>query len=65
MAYTKLVLDILSDNGCHFLCRGKSSHEMWYSPINKRAFTVVDRIENRHTANGILWDGWCQRKGVV
>jgi len=52
--YTKQVLDILSSNGCYFIRRGKGSHKMWYSPISKRAVTVVDKIDKRHTANGIL-----------
>ena len=60
--YPKQVLDILSDNGCYFLRRGKGSQKMWYSPINSRAFTVVDKIENRHTANGILKDARINQK---
>ncbi|MCL2773456.1 MAG: type II toxin-antitoxin system HicA family toxin [Oscillospiraceae bacterium] len=60
--YTKQVLDLLSAHGCYFLRRGKGSHKMWYSPINGRAFTVVDKIENRHTANGILKDAGVNQK---
>ena len=54
--YTKQVLKILSDNGCYFIRRGKGSHNIWHSPIMDRTFTVVAKIENRHTANGILKD---------
>ena len=54
--YTKQVLKILSDNKCHFVRRGKGSHNVWYSPILNRHFTVVTKIENRHTANGTLKD---------
>ena len=54
--YTKQILRILSDNKCRFVRRGKGSHNIWYSPIIKRFFTVVTKIENRHTANGILKD---------
>ena len=60
--YTKQVLDLLSANGCYFLRRGKGSHKMWYSPIINRPFTVVDKIENRHTANGILKDAGIDKK---
>jgi hypothetical protein len=35
---------------------------MWYSPLKNRPFTVVDRIENRHTANGILKDAGINKK---
>ena len=60
--YTKQVLNILSDNGCYFIRRGKGSHNMWYSPIMDRLFTVVSKIENRHTANGILKDAGINKK---
>ncbi|MCL2604567.1 MAG: type II toxin-antitoxin system HicA family toxin [Defluviitaleaceae bacterium] len=53
---------MLSDNGCYFLRRGKGSHKIWYSPIKNRPFTVVDKIENRHTANGILKDAGIKQK---
>jgi hypothetical protein len=35
---------------------------MWYSPISSRPFTVVDKVENRHTANGILKDAGIKKK---
>ena len=60
--YTKRVLDLLFDNGCYFIRNGKGSHKMWYSPITNRPFTVVDKIENRHTANGILKDAGIKQK---
>ena len=60
--YTKQVLDILCDNGCYFVRRGKGSHNIWYSPIMSRHFTVVGKIENRHTANGILKDAGINAK---
>jgi len=60
--YTKQVLGLLSDNGCYFLRRGKGSHKMWYSPILNRSFVVVDKIDNRHTANGILKDAGIKKK---
>jgi len=34
--------------------RGKGSHEIWFGPVTKRAFTVAVTVNNRHTANGIL-----------
>ena len=54
--YTKQILKILSDHNCYFVRRGKGSHNIWYSPVMSRSFTVVAKIENRHTANGILKD---------
>ncbi|MCL2087163.1 MAG: type II toxin-antitoxin system HicA family toxin [Oscillospiraceae bacterium] len=60
--YTRQVLKILKDEGCHFLRRAKGSHDMWYSPITNRPFAIVLSIENRHTANKILKDaGVCKK----
>ncbi|MCH8929661.1 MAG: type II toxin-antitoxin system HicA family toxin [Proteobacteria bacterium] len=55
-SYTRDVKKILRANGCSCVRRGKGSHEIWYSPISERYFTVVIGCKNRHTANGILKD---------
>ena len=60
--YTKQVINLLTKNGCYFIRRGKGSHKIWYSPLCKRPFTVVDKIVNRHTANGILKDAGIDEK---
>jgi hypothetical protein len=44
------------DAGCYWLRAGKGDHQIWYSPITKRPFTVDSKIKSRHTANGILND---------
>jgi hypothetical protein len=44
----------LEEAGCHFLRQGKGDHEIWYSPISKRPFTVDGKIKSRHTANAVL-----------
>ena len=50
----KQVRNILSLNGCSFVRRGKGDHDIWYSPITKRHFTVDGKIKSRHTANAIM-----------
>ena len=60
--YTKQVLELLFANGCYFVRQGKGSHKTYYSPVTKSNFTVVDKIENRHTANGILKDAGIKQK---
>ena len=45
---------LLAAAGCTFDRPGKGDHEIWYSPITQRRFTVDHRILSRHTANGIL-----------
>jgi len=44
---------LLKEAGCTFV-RQKGSHEIWYSPIAKRHFTVVYDVQKRPTANGSL-----------
>ena len=43
-------------NGCTFVRQGKGDHEIWYSPITNRNFTVDKGVEVKHTANGSLED---------
>lgn len=44
----------LSDAGCHFVRPGKGDHEIWYSPLTDRHFTVDSGVKSRHTANETL-----------
>lgn len=52
--YEKKVRDILLQNDCCFVRRGKGDHDIWYSPLTKRHVTVDTKIKSRHTANAIL-----------
>jgi predicted RNA binding protein YcfA (HicA-like mRNA interferase family) len=52
--FDKIVRNILIKHGCHFVRKGKGSHEGWYSPITNDSVTVSFNIKSRHTANGIL-----------
>ena len=45
---------ILRAAGCYFVRQGKGSHEIWYSPLSDRHFTVPQKIKVRHTANSAL-----------
>lgn len=56
--YDKLTA-YLKEQGCYFLRQGKGSHEIWFSPITRRPFTVSYTINDRGTANGI-----CKQAGV-
>ncbi|MEL6505524.1 MAG: type II toxin-antitoxin system HicA family toxin [Pseudomonadota bacterium] len=44
----------LSDAGCTFHREGRGDHEIWYSPITNRYFTVDKVTKSRHTANETL-----------
>jgi len=40
--------------GCWLVRTGKGSHEIWYSPINGRTFTVPRSLASASLANAIL-----------
>jgi hypothetical protein len=46
--------DMLKRAECRFLRQAKGSHELWYSPINNRHFTIPSNISSRRLANQIL-----------
>lgn len=48
--YEKKVREELLKNGCAFVRHGKGDHDIWYSPVTKRHFTVDGKIKSRHTA---------------
>lgn len=53
--YRELVR-LLCAADCEFVRQGKGSHEIWYSPITKRRFSVPRNTAKVHTANNILND---------
>jgi hypothetical protein len=58
--YEKRVRDILTQNKCYFVRRGKGDHDIWYSPITNKNVAVDGKIKSRHTANAIL-----KQSGIV
>ena len=50
--YEKKVRQKLREYGCYFIRHGKGDHDIWYSPISNRNFTVDGKIRIRHVANG-------------
>lgn len=52
--YEKKIRERLKDNGCSFVRHGKGDHDIWYSPISNKNFTVDNKIKSRYTANAIL-----------
>ena len=50
----RLVRDALREPGCRFVRREKGDHDIWFSPITDRNFTVDSKIKSRHTANAIM-----------
>jgi predicted RNA binding protein YcfA (HicA-like mRNA interferase family) len=52
--YEKNVRKILKESGCSFVRHGKGDHDIWYSPISNRNFTVDGKINIRYVANEIM-----------
>ena len=52
--YEKKVRELIKENGCKFIRHGKGDHDVWYSPITNRNFSVDGKIKSRHTANAIM-----------
>lgn len=48
------IIEILKRHGCTFVRNGKGSHEIWFSPISKKNFSVPFSTKSRHTANAVL-----------
>ncbi len=45
---------LLLDHGCTFVHHGKGDHEIWFSPIANKNFTVDAGTRKRFTANAVL-----------
>jgi predicted RNA binding protein YcfA (HicA-like mRNA interferase family) len=54
--YYRELTRLLRDAGCEFRRQAKGSHEIWYSPISGRTFTVPHPTKRRATANNVLKD---------
>lgn len=52
--FYKELIEILREAGCSFIREGRGDHEIWYSPIINRHFTVDHGTKSRHTANETL-----------
>ncbi|WP_276118888.1 type II toxin-antitoxin system HicA family toxin [Pararhizobium qamdonense] len=53
-SYLRDLKDLLMKAGCHYVRPGKGDHEIWFSPISQRHFTVDHGVKSRHTANETL-----------
>ena len=53
------VIAYLKEHGCYFVRQAKGSHEIWFSPVNKRKFPVAYTIVKPEMANAI-----CKHAGL-
>ncbi|MGQ2909084.1 MAG: type II toxin-antitoxin system HicA family toxin [Aliihoeflea sp.] len=53
-SYLKELKRLLEESGCHFHRDGRGDHEIWFSPISNRYFTIDRGTKSRHTANETL-----------
>lgn len=52
--YYRELKRILLNHGCTFVRNGKGDHEIWFSPISGRRFTVDVGTRKLYTANAAL-----------
>jgi hypothetical protein len=53
-SYGRILKRILLNHGCRFVRHGKGDHEIWYSPISNRNFTVDAGVKKLFSANATL-----------
>ncbi len=59
--FYKDLIEKLREAGCNFDRQGRGDHEIWYSPISDRYFTVDRGSKSRHTANESLKQAGLQK----
>jgi len=52
--YSRKLRELLRQHGCYLIRQGRGDHEIWFSPIVNRPFTVDGSIKKRHMANAVL-----------
>lgn len=52
--FYRQIVEALKAAGCEFRRHGKGDHEIWYSPITDRTFTVDKGSLSRYTANAVM-----------
>lgn len=60
--YYAQITEALRAAGCIFKRMGKGDHEIWFSPITKRSFTVDKGSLSRHTANAVMRQAGIDKK---
>ena len=53
-SFTPQLKKLLRAAGCSFVRHGKGDHEIWFSRVNQKHFTVDAKILSRYTANAVL-----------
>jgi predicted RNA binding protein YcfA (HicA-like mRNA interferase family) len=53
MSYRELAA-LLREHGCQFVRSGKGDHEIWFSPLTRRKFTIPRRLKGEGTLRSIL-----------
>lgn len=56
------IVTALKAAGCVYKRAGKGDHEIWYSPLTQRSFTVDKGSLSRHTANAVMRQAGIDKK---
>ena len=52
--YNRQVVSLVKGIGCYFVRHGKGNHDIWYSPVTKRNFTIDGNIKSKDLANAVM-----------
>lgn len=52
--YNKEILKLVKDSGCTFVRHVKGDHDIWFSPITNRPFTIDGNIKSKELANAVM-----------
>lgn len=52
--YNREILDLVKKHGCTFIRHGKGDHDIWFSPITNRPFTIDGNIKSKELANAVM-----------
>ncbi|MCH8167801.1 MAG: type II toxin-antitoxin system HicA family toxin [Proteobacteria bacterium] len=60
--FRRKLVRLLKQADCYFHRQGRGDHEIWYSPLSEKYFTVDNGIKSRHTANETLKQAGLQKQ---
>lgn len=56
------IVEAVKKAGCSLKRQGKGDHEIWYSPITDRTFSIDRHCLSRHTANAVMKQAGIDKK---
>ena len=52
--FNREILKLVKENRCTFVRHRKRDHDIWFSPITNRPFTIDGNIRSKELANAVM-----------